>query len=294
VTGEANIDWTPDPSLLAYFKYSRGYKSGGFSTYTIGANPETLPEYVDAFEIGAKKTVGRSITLNGAAFYYNYYNDQVPLTVQNNGQLIPVLTNLPLVHDYGVELEGVWRPIDPLTLSLQYSYLNAKIANAGGCFEDVVDPLALQRGANTAGCAQNSPTALVQNVDGQTLQEAPPNKVSFNALYAFNLEPGKLTLSGTVVWKDVTYASIFNRPAYEQAPYSQVNLRATFASADGHYTVIAFVNNLFDTLGFDAAIPTLLAGPTQTGGSLTSEDIINGYSLTAPRTFGVQFQYRFQ
>ena len=41
VTGEGGIDFTPDPSLLAYFKYSRGYKSGGFSTFTIAPNPET-------------------------------------------------------------------------------------------------------------------------------------------------------------------------------------------------------------------------------------------------------------
>ena len=39
VTGEGGIDFTPDPSLLAYFKYSRGYKSGGFSTFTIAPNP---------------------------------------------------------------------------------------------------------------------------------------------------------------------------------------------------------------------------------------------------------------
>jgi iron complex outermembrane receptor protein len=234
------------------------------------------------------------VTLNGALFYYNYYNDQVPLTVQNaQSLLVPVLFNLPLVHDYGFEFEGVWRPIDPLVLSLQYSYLNARIANAGGCIEDTVDPLALQRGANLAGCANVAgSTAIVQNVTGQTLPESPPNKVSFNALYTVQFDPGKLVLSGSVIWKDVTYASIFNRPAYEQPAYTQVNLRATYSSADGRYTVIGFINNLFDSQGFDAAVPALLAGPTQTGAA--TEDIINGYSLTAPRTFGLQVQYRFK
>jgi iron complex outermembrane receptor protein len=48
VTGEANIDWTPDPTTLAYFKYSRGYKSGGWATYTLNPTPEVNPEYVDA------------------------------------------------------------------------------------------------------------------------------------------------------------------------------------------------------------------------------------------------------
>src|SRR6202012_4551098 len=95
VTGEANVDWTPDPTFLAYFKYSRGYKSGGWSTYTIGAQPYVGSEFVDAFEVGAKKTIGRQWTLNGDVFYYNYYGEQVPLSVvQQEGttsQIVPIL-----------------------------------------------------------------------------------------------------------------------------------------------------------------------------------------------------------
>jgi iron complex outermembrane receptor protein len=292
-TGEADVDWTPNPTTLAYFRYARGYKSGGFSTYTIGANPETQPEYVDSFEVGAKKTVGSTFTLNGAAFYYNYYNDQVPLTVQSAaGQLIPVLYNIPLVHTYGVELEGVWRPIDPLTLSLNYAYLSATIANPGGCIEDTTDPLAIQPGANTTGCTQNplTPNVLVQNVKGQSVPEAPRNKISFNALYTFTFDPGKLTFSGSVIWKDLTWDDVFNRPYTRQGPYTLVNLRATWADANKRYNVILFCNNLFDAIGYDGATGTLLL-PAQVG---TPEDIATGYGLTAPRTFGIELEYRFQ
>ena len=296
VTGEATLDFTPDRDSLYYFRYARGYKSGGFSTYTIGALPETSPEYVDSFEIGAKKTIGRTITLNGAAFYYNYYNDQVPLTIAQTTpgvQLVPVLDNLPLVHDSGIELEAVWRPIDPLVVSLQYSYLNTSIANAGGCLENTADPLAKQPGVNTAGCVQNpaTPLALIQNIKGNQLPEATPNKITANALYTFDLPTGKLTMSGTVIWKDTTYASVFNSPEFKQDPYSQVNLRATYASADGHYNIILFCDNLFNTNGFDAAIPALLNTPTS---PTDQEQILNGFNLTPPRTFGVQLQYRFK
>ena len=299
VTGEATIDFTPDSDSLYYFRYARGYKSGGFSTYTIGADPETSPEYVDSFEIGAKKTINRVLTLNGAAFYYNYYNDQVPLTVAQNSsagvQLVPVLDNLPLVHDSGVELEAVWRPIDPLDV-VQPAItptLNTSIANAGGCLENTADPLAKQPGVNTAGCVQNpaTPLALIQNIKGNQLPEATPNKITANALYTFDLPTGKLTLSGTVIWKDTTYASVFNSPEFKQDPYSQVNLRATYASADGHYNIILFCDNLFDTNGFDAAIPALLNTPTA---PTDQEQILNGFNLTAPRTFGVQLQSRFK
>jgi iron complex outermembrane receptor protein len=294
ITGQAGIDWTPDDSTLGYFKYSRGYKSGGFSTFTIAANPETKAETVDAFEIGGKKSFGRTLTANIAAFYDLYSNDQIPLNVQNaQGLIAAQLFNLSSVHIYGVELEANWRPIDPLTISLQYANLNAKVASAGACFEDTVDPLALQPGAKTAGCANAPrPAAQVQNLTGQTLPEATPNKVSVNGLYVFKFDPGNLTLSASYIWKDATFGGIFNRP-YDLAPaYSQVNLRATFSDASGRYNIIVFGNNVFNTRGFDGATGTLLATAANPG--ITSEQIVSNPSLTAPTTYGVEFQYRFK
>ena len=312
VTGDAGIDWTPDPSLLAYFKYSRGYKSGGYTTFALTtATPETKAEAVDSYEIGGKKTFGSRLSLNAAAFYYDYQNDQIPLTVQvpATGQLVGTLFNFPDVHIWGVELEGVWRPIDPLTLSLQYSHLDATVADAGGCVEDTVDPLALQPGANIAGCkvpvAPGSTTlvqetrgptvtALAQNITGQTLPESPPDKISFNGLYTFDFDPGKLTLSTTVIWKSATFGSVFNRP-YSQSPsYTLVNFRATWTDRANRYSVIAFVNNAFDSNGYDGSTGTLLQTGTAPAGVPNQELILHNFSLTAPRTFGMEFQYRFR
>ncbi len=295
VTGEADVDWTPDPSTLVYFRYARGYKSGGFSTYTIGANPETLPEFVDSYEVGGKKTIGSSFSLNAAAFYYHYTDDQVPLTIQDpkTGVLIPVLYNLPLVHTYGVEMEGVWRPIQNLTFSLNYAYLHATIANAGGCIEDTVDPGATLPGSNAllpacaAAQALAPPGVILQSINGQYLPEAPKNKISFNALYTINFEPGNLTLSGSVIWKDVTYDDVFNRTYSRQPAYTLVNLRATWTDAKDRYNIILFCNNVANAIGYDSAAGLLLStsGP---------EDIVSGYGLTAPRTFGAEFEVRFR
>jgi iron complex outermembrane recepter protein len=289
VTGEANVDWTPDPSTLAYFKYSRGYKSGGWSTYTLGPQPYVGSEFVDAFELGAKKTVGRTLTMNGDVFYYNYNNEQVPLSTVDvaTGQIIPILYNVPLAHNYGVELWGTWRPVDPLAISLSYSYLSAKVSHSA-CVEDTTDPQAIQPGADTTGCKQTSTTAILQNITGQTIPGATPNKISLNGLYTFTFDPGKLTLSGTFVWRDGTYDSVFNRWYTFQPASTQVNLRATWTGADNHYNVILFCDNLFNSLAYDGAAGGLLEN---TPGH---EDIQSAPFLNAPRTFGIQFQYRWQ
>jgi iron complex outermembrane receptor protein len=284
LTGEAHIDWTPNSSTLAYFKYSRGYKSGGWSTYTIGPLPETGSEFVDAFELGAKKTFGRTLTLNGDVFYYNYYGEQVPLSVVNNiGQIVPILFNVPKVQNYGVELWGTWRPIDPLAISLSYSYLSAKVKQSP-CVQDTTDPQAIQPGSNTTGCT----VAGSQNIVGQTIPGATPNKLSLNALYTFTFDPGKLTLSGTFVWRDGTFDDVFNRQYTFQPASTQVNVRATWTDAQDRYNIILFCNNLFDSTAYDGATGGLIQN--QPG----NETIIRYPFLNAPRTFGVQFQYRWK
>ena len=41
-TGTLGVEWDARPNTLAYLKYSRGYKSGGFNASTISVNPESL------------------------------------------------------------------------------------------------------------------------------------------------------------------------------------------------------------------------------------------------------------
>ncbi len=291
LTGEANLDWTPDSNTLAYLKYSRGYKAGGWSTYTIGPLPEVNPEYVDAFEAGAKKTFGHTLTANADIYYYNYYGEQVPLSVVNpaTNQIVPILYNIPLAHNYGLELWGTWRPTDALTVSLSYSNLTAKIKQSA-CVLDTTDPQAIQPGANRTGCA----VAGSQNIVGQTIPGATPNKVSLNGLYTFTFDPGKLTLSGTFIWRDGTYDSVFNRWYTFQPASTQVNVRLTWTDVKDRYNVILFCNNLFDSTAYDGAAGSLLQNIPATATTPGVEHILFAPFLNAPRTFGVQFQYRWR
>ena len=80
-TGTLGVEWTPDPNTLVYLKYSRGYKSGGFNASTISVNPESQPEHLDAIELGGKEVFNRQFQVNGALFYYNYKDKQIPLTL---------------------------------------------------------------------------------------------------------------------------------------------------------------------------------------------------------------------
>jgi iron complex outermembrane receptor protein len=266
-TGTAGLDWTPDQSTLVYAKYSRGYKSGGFNEGGISPEPETDPEYIDAFEIGAKKDFGRQLQLNAAAYYYNYNGFQVPLTVNTaGGAQMTNFVNLRQVVSYGAELEAIWQPTSQLQFLLSYSYLNATIKQAQ-TYVDVADP-----------------SAGNQSVVGQTVPESPRNKIALNGSYRFDFRPGSLTVSASYMWKEATFDSIFNRAYYQAPSYSQVDLRALWSDASDRYTIIVYAKNVFDTKGYDNAFGTLITN---------TSTVAQSYSYTPPRTFGIELRYKF-
>lgn len=285
-TGTVNLGWTPDADTLAYARYSRGYKTGGFNSGIVAPSPMTLPETVDAFEVGFKRTFFQNFQTNIAAFYYNYANDQQPLGVNVSGVVTGEIINLPTVHTYGVELENIWKPIRNVTLGLDYAYLHARIGNMNGlCVQDTADPLALAPGANTSGCTAAG--AGFQNLQGQTVPESPENKVTVDAAYSYPTPAGTFTLTGVYVWRDVTYNSPFNRYYNEVPAFGQVNLRLTFNDIKNRYTIIAFCNNVANSYGYDAVggIAVTNPGPSQIIDRL--------YSYTAPRTYGIEVQVRW-
>ncbi|HEX4199111.1 MAG TPA: TonB-dependent receptor [Caulobacteraceae bacterium] len=293
-TGEANLTWQPDSDTLAYAKYSRGYKTGGFNAGSIAVDPETAPEFVDAFELGLKKTFAANFQLNAAAFYYDYYGDQQPLNtpIGGSGATTLEIVNIKAARTYGVELEAVWRPIDPLVITAEYSYLSSKVTSTGGvCYENTNDQLAILPGANKSGCpVAGFGSPQLENLVGKTLPEAPPNKIALNALYTLSFDPGKLVLSASYIWKDKTYGVIFNTPEDLAPAYSTVNLRAEWDDAKNRYTASFFVDNLFNTNGWDNFAETQVAPNTAFG---VPYDVVTAKGLTNPLFFGGELQFRF-
>jgi iron complex outermembrane recepter protein len=292
VTGTAGVSWTPETDILAYAKYSRGYKAGGFNSGINAVDPETAAETVDAFEVGYKETFGKTFQANVATFYYDYKNDQQPLGDLDAATNVinTIIVNIPVVHTYGAELETLWNPITDLNILLNYSYLHATISSTNGvCYQDAADPNALAPGANTSGCPGATPTgAQTQNIVGATLPASPRNKVAVNAIYTLHFSPGALALSASYIWRDQTYDSVFNR-GYNLAPsYSLVNLRAIWSDTSNHYNVILYANNVFNTLGYDGSGGLAVTGP---GPAQVIDPIV---SYTPPRVYGVELRYRFR
>jgi len=300
ITGSLDVDWTPDTDTLVYAKYSRGYKSGGFLLGTLATQPEADQESVDAYEVGLKKTIARTLQINGSLFYNDYKDLQINLQ-QLNAAGTAAANNFVNVgaRAYGLELEAVWQPIHNLQFNASYGYLNTKITD-GCCFYDPADPSAKLPGARPSGgtAVTNNVQLVFQNLNGSPLYQSPKNKFAFNGNYTFDFEPGSLTLSGTYTWTDKTIYQPFNDPAFQVPSYGTADFRAIWKEAKNQYSVIAFVKNAFDKDGFTSTGSTnptaVFANPNpgspgflqQTGVSITR-------GLIQPRTYGLELQYRF-
>jgi iron complex outermembrane receptor protein len=308
-TGTAGVEFTPNRDTLAYVRYNRGYKAFGFNAGTITANPEALPETVDDVEIGLKQSLTHNFQYNLDFFYYNYMNDQVPIQIPTGGLVTTQFVNIPKAVSEGVELQMIWTPIRHLSLNFTYSFDDTFITSGcsadasghavGTCFVDVVDPLALAKGAKPVGgliptSAQFPFTQgagnVAQSIKGDALPQAPKNKIAFNANYTWQFEPGDFTLSATYVWKDKSYAGVFTRSYYSAPSWNQVDMRGTWSGDHDHYEVVLFVKNLFNTLGYDAA-GGATAGYTGNPANPTFQQ--TAFDLTPPRTYGVEVHYKF-
>ena len=160
-TGRLGLDWKPvlpfTDQTMVYGFYSRGYKGGGanpptpgyatgqelfqlaqeFGVTVSGAVTPPLeltaveygrtfePEFVNAFEIGAKNTLlDGAMTFNVGAFYYDYKDYQVSQirdrTAVNENFNAKV---------WGLEFETVFNPTRDLRINANLGYLDTEISD---------------------------------------------------------------------------------------------------------------------------------------------------------------------
>jgi iron complex outermembrane receptor protein len=241
--------------------------------------------------------------------------------------------NVPKSVSEGIEFEGTWAPIDNLRILFNYSYNPSRIERLTGIVDpnDPTAIAAGAKpiiAASTCAAAPTQPCDVYtgnivrgQDLHGNALPQQPKNKVAVNVIYTFDFERGSLTPSISYVYRDHEYSGIFQRSYYASPNWSQVDARITWKDKDNKYSVIAYVKNIGDTLAYDGGstatrlqgsysnasvaaggavhvVPGLASGTLNTFGVLNGPGIGAGgiastYALAPPRTYGVEFQYRF-
>ncbi|MBW8813935.1 MAG: TonB-dependent receptor [Caulobacterales bacterium] len=277
VTGTFGVQWDPAEGTMMYARFSKGYKAFGFSAGAFLAEPEAKPEFVNAYELGLKKTLlDGKLQVNAALYYLDYRDLQAPVTVRIGPTSVSQFVNVGKSRSDGLELDTIWQPVRAVRLMFDYSFNDTKILRS-------IPLVDVNDNVNTGAI----------DVSGNRLPQAPKHKVALNGNYSFFLDPGTLTLGATYIYRSEAYANVFTRD-YNRAPsWDQVDLRANWSPSKGNYTIIAYVKNVFDTAGYDAAVA---ASQRNNSATVASDRFLNGgqnLELTPPRTYGVELQYRF-
>jgi iron complex outermembrane recepter protein len=199
-----NLDYNPWKDLLLYVNYSRGYRAGGISAYLPAPYDTFQPERVNTYEIGAKDTFDGMLkgTFDIDGFYNDFSNQQLQLGFDSNPHPPPGSptvspaagpVNAGKSRIFGMEIDASVIPYPGVTLTLDYTYLNAQLQTIA---KETLGP--------------DSPYVLADLIEpGDPLALSPRNKLSLNGTYTLPLSPdiGRITFGATFTYTDTQVAN---------------------------------------------------------------------------------------
>lgn len=315
--------YKPTRDLMLYGNYSTGYKGVAWFTDSdvrqekLDSKYPIPPETSRNIELGLRSQwFDRRLTFNATLFdtTFDHYQERLitldydlfPIVnggLQNIGN-DPTASGQPIrrfdiidagkLKTKGVDVEAQWRVFSNLTLSVNYSRVDAKFSDTNAL---ITCNAAAANGADTESC-----TELLNygeffdwtfprrgrffKLDGAQLANAPKDTVAADANYEFNL----LQLPSYVRW-NYRYASeqYTNHGGKANNDYSTTtpaygihNLFVGVSTPDGKYRLNMFVKNLFDEHYY--------VYRTNYGDGL-AEQAVGGSLTTVPELVGIAQAY---
>ncbi|QUD90520.1 TonB-dependent receptor [Phenylobacterium montanum] len=294
-TPKASIDYRPTDDIMAYFSYSRGYRSGGFngraSTIYSSTTPYN-PETVDAFELGAKtQWFDRRLVANIALFDTEYHNKQEEVVVKTPpGSPDPqetLVANAASAKIRGVEIEVQATPVRHLEIHGGLGLLDGKYSNfyqADATYTTLRDDLSnltLRRAPKTTanlGFSYKIPSAVGDWTVAADYHYIAKHQTAIVAAPGTGVWSGAGCATGT---QPCTFTPALSDPRSlaQASNIIDASLNWDHPLAAGTVRVSVFGRNLLDDRGLAGALP--VAGLFTFG------------TPRPPLTWGVQLGYRF-
>jgi len=294
-TGRASVNWSPMDDMLVYLSAASGYRTGGFNLR--GTNNFSLqpfePETVTTYELGHKTDwhlFDLAAMRTNLALYLQKYDD-IQKTVSGvdpqTGNFATYTINAAKAEIKGVELDVMIAPIESLTISLAYSYVDA-----GYDEWDRIVPEYNQ--------LNNLPLTSTLDFSDAPFEYIPENSFTASVRYTLPLDAaiGEVSLMSSVYWQDhmATNAGAFLWPSLG---WAQADLDEALATvqADG-YTVYNFRVDWESVMGSKLDVAAYIDNAFDeeyiTGG-LSVPDSLGwvGQTYGPPRTYGASLRYRF-
>jgi iron complex outermembrane receptor protein len=264
------IQYQIDPQVMTYFSYARGFKAGGFNGSDTTGNAASVPfqpEYVNAYELGAKSEwLARRLLVNIDVFRSNYRDLQSPVTLLSpSGVLESVVRNAASARTQGVELAVEWFASDRMQLRANASYIDAYFLNYKN---------------GPATLAQQFQDIESRDLSGQSTGISPPLSASLTATLTQPL-PRSLNFIAEVNPYFSSRYDMMDDPLGHQTSYIRLDGRIGIESPDEHWTLEFIGKNLTDRQIIQIVAGTSLAPGTRY------------VTVEAQRNVVLQAQYRY-
>jgi iron complex outermembrane receptor protein len=184
-TPRVTVEYKLTPVNMVYASAAKGVKAGGFNGYVAGTTVLTTQEQTFGqesnwtYEVGAKNTfLGGTAVLNAAFFYVDWKNKQQGATPSgydiNNivlGATPPsIYSSMGNATAYGVEVDGMWRPIRQLRITGSANWTHARYSHGS------ISP-------NYIGVCDNIVCPRTGDISGKELEGSPSFSAAVGAEY---------------------------------------------------------------------------------------------------------------
>lgn len=278
ITPRFVVRFKPSDQSSIYASFTQGYKAalidvgGSCQLPTAYICNNVKPEKINAYEVGAKFD-NRIVSLEAAAFYYDYKNLQISSYLDSG---FANITNAAASEIYGVEGSARIHVSDAFEISAGASWTHARYKR----FDNA--PVYVPMPPCTDPDPQNCPIysfaipAGTTIVDG-TMQRTPSFTGNIGASYQTPLAGGDLRLSANLYYTSKFYFG----PSGSQFPqkgYEVASARAQWTDPSGAYTLAIWGDNLTNSR-------------YRTGVAYNSFSI--GSTWNSPTTYGVELGFKF-
>ena len=221
-TASAQYHWTDD--LMTYFTWSKGFKSGGWTTrlsspIASGTEAQFGPEKAETYEGGVKSEwLNHRLRVNAAGFYTDY--SQIQLNQQVGAS--PVLKNLGTAEIYGAELETQAELGNGFLLNANLGYIHARYTSLDA----------------SVG------TAVTLN---SRLPKTPELKININPQYNVDLGNGRaMQAQVSYTYTSSLFNDSLNTPLLKRPASNTFDASVQYSFADDKYAITVGGTNITD------------------------------------------------
>lgn len=274
-------DWQVTDDMFAYASVGKGFKPGGIATTDANGDIRSgqyKPESLWAYELGFKTDLlSNRLRLNGAVFFNDYSDQQVPYFVADDlGVTFVSITNAGESEIKGFELEAVYRPSENWTFTLAYTYSDAEFKDFK--IIDVAEPSTYDK-------------VISGNEEGDFSGNTFPNTPKDIALAAIRYDG---SFSNGVNYFTELFGNYNSKRYLDQGNLSYLDeyylLDFSAGITSDHWQVTAYVNNLTDEDKVQSGLGNVGFGYFPSG---QIPPFSANLTLPNPRTFGMRARYIF-